>query len=140
MHAARLAHVDAVIEALPDGLDTRVGLQGSRLSGGQRQRIALARALYGKPWLLVLDEATSALDSESEREIQRALAALKGSLTILLVAHRLKSVELADRILVLVGGRIAEEGTWSELAPRADGVFQRMLALQAIDERTPSIK
>ena len=137
MYAARLAHVAEVIEALPDGLDTRVGLQGSRLSGGQRQRLALARALYGEPWLLVLDEATSALDSESEREIQTALTALKGSLTILLVAHRLKTVELADRIIVLVNGRIAEEGTWSDLAERPGGVFQRMLALQATTQETP---
>ena len=131
MHAARLAHVAAVIEALPEGLDTRVGLQGSRLSGGQRQRLALARALYGEPWLLVLDEATSALDSESEREIQTALTALKGSCSILLVAHRLKTVELADRIVVLAGGRVVEEGEWGDLAERRQGVFKRMLELQA---------
>jgi ABC-type multidrug transport system fused ATPase/permease subunit len=133
MHAAEMAHVSAVIDALPDGLDTHVALQGSRLSGGQRQRLALARALYDNPWLLVLDEATSALDSESEREIQTALGALKGSCSILLVAHRLKTVELADRIVVLAGGRVVEEGTWAALAER-QGVFTRMLELQATQE------
>lgn len=124
-----------VIAALPQGLDTQVGHRGSLLSGGQQQRLALARALYRDPWLLVLDEATSALDSESEQAIQAALRALKGSCSILLVAHRLKTVEMADRIVVLSDGSVVESGTWSDLAGRTDGAFRRMLTLQGT---TPS--
>ena len=124
------ANFSDVVAGLPEGLDTPVGHKGSLLSGGQRQRLALARALYREPWLLVLDEATSALDSESEQAIQRAAALLKGTCSILLVAHRLKTVEMADRIVVLADGRVAETGTWSELAGRADGAFKRMFTLQ----------
>jgi ABC-type multidrug transport system fused ATPase/permease subunit len=130
--AAELAHLGAVVEALPDGLDTPVGPRGGRLSGGQRQRVALARALYQQPWLLVLDEATSALDSDSEREIREALHSLKGSLSMLIVAHRLRSVELAEHILVLANGEVIEEGDWASLSQRSGGVFQRMLLAQGV--------
>jgi ABC-type multidrug transport system fused ATPase/permease subunit len=128
------ANFSDVVADLPEGLDTPVGHKGSLLSGGQRQRLALARALYREPWLLVLDEATSALDSESEQAIQRALRALKGTCSILLVAHRLKTVEMADRIVVLDDGRVAEAGTWSELADRDGGAFKRMLAMQGTSQ------
>jgi len=126
---AEMANLGEVIRALPDGLQTEVGQRGGRFSGGQRQRLALARALYRDPWLLILDEATSALDSESEQVIQEALASLRGSCSMLLVAHRLKTVEIADRILVLSRGRVVEEGTWSALSSH-DGLFRRMLTSQ----------
>jgi ABC-type multidrug transport system fused ATPase/permease subunit len=130
MRCAALANASGFIGSLPDGLETPVGHGGGRVSGGQRQRIALARALYRDPWLLLLDEATSALDARSERAIQQALRSLRHSCSILLVAHRLKTVELADRILVLSHGRITEEGTWAELVARGDGEFRRMVRSQ----------
>ncbi|MBM3673232.1 MAG: ABC transporter ATP-binding protein [Actinobacteria bacterium] len=129
------ANAAAVVAALPEGLDTHVGLHGSRLSGGQRQRLALARALYREPLLLVLDEATSALDAASEQAIQSALSRLKGTCSIILVAHRLKTVEMADTIVVLAGGRVVEAGTWTELE-RAGGTFRRMLTAQGNEPRT----
>jgi ATP-binding cassette subfamily C protein len=88
--------------------------------------------LYQQPWLLVLDEATSALDSDSEREIREALHSLKGSLSMLIVAHRLRSVELAEHILVLANGEVIEEGDWASLSQRSGGVFQRMLLAQGV--------
>jgi ABC-type multidrug transport system fused ATPase/permease subunit len=127
---AAQANIDDLISKSPDGLDAQVGHRGSMLSGGQRQRLALARALYRDPWLLVLDEATSALDTESEQAIQRALVALKGTCSILLVAHRLKTVEMADSIVVLTDGAIVESGSWEDLAVRRSGAFRRMLELQ----------
>jgi ABC-type multidrug transport system fused ATPase/permease subunit len=129
--AAELAHLGDVLRAMPDGLDTHLGQKGARLSGGQRQRVALARALYREPWLLVLDEATSALDGDSERVIQDALVSLKGQCSMLVVAHRIKTVQLADRILVLVGGRVVEDGSWDSLMA-TDGAFRKMAAAQGI--------
>lgn len=108
LEAANLA--DAVA-AMPDGLDTIVGCNGMRLSGGQRQRLAIARAIYKDAPILILDEATSALDSESERHVQAALERLMEGRTTLVIAHRLSTIERADRILVLEGGKIAEEGS-----------------------------
>jgi ABC-type multidrug transport system fused ATPase/permease subunit len=132
LHCAQLANIGAFVESLPDGLDTQVGHRGARLSGGQRQRIALARALYRDPWLLILDEATSALDAVSEQAVQAALETVKGSCSILVVAHRLKTVEMADRIVVLSDSQVVEEGTWDELVSR-DGEFRRMVASQRTD-------
>ncbi len=129
-HVAQLAHLGDVISALPQQLDTPIGHRGARLSGGQRQRIALARALYRDPWLLVLDEATSALDSDSEREVLDALRSLKGVVSMLVVAHRLATVEVADRIFVLRDGRVVQDGTW-EVLTTSDGEFQRMVTSQA---------
>ena len=137
--AADLAHLTDVVRALPDGLDTHLGQKGARLSGGQRQRVALARALYREPWLLVLDEATSALDSDSERVIQDALVSLKGECSMLVVAHRIKTVELADRILVLVGGRVVEDGSWDDLMAQ-DGAFRKMAAAQGIEPSTTTTR
>lgn len=116
--AARKAHIDEVIQGLPDGYDTLIGDRGMMVSGGQRQRLALARALAGQPALLVLDEATSALDADSQREIQKAIDALRGTLTVFVIAHRLSTIEGADRIIVLEQGRIVESGSPAEL--RAD--------------------
>jgi ABC-type multidrug transport system fused ATPase/permease subunit len=128
MQAAATANIAELVESLPGGLDASLGQDGGRLSGGQRQRIALARALYSNPALLILDEATSALDAASERAVQASLRELKGSCSILLVAHRLSTVRLADHIVVLSEGRVVEEGSWTDLASR-DGIFSRMLAL-----------
>ncbi len=113
--AARAAHAMEFIAELPEGFDTMVGDRGVLLSGGQRQRIAIARALLKDAPILILDEATSALDTESERHIQAALEALMMNRTTLVIAHRLSTVEKADRILVLDQGRVVESGTHSEL-------------------------
>ena len=128
--AATAAHCDAFIRALPAGYDTLVGERGTRLSGGQRQRIGIARAMLKDARILLLDEATSALDSESEGEIQRALARLMAGRTVIAVAHRLSTVAGFDRILVMVGGRIVEDGTPEALRARG-GVYARLWDLQA---------
>ncbi len=122
MEAARAAHVLEFVERLPAGLDTHVGAKGLRLSGGQRQRIAIARALYKNAPILVLDEATSALDTESERYVQDAMRKLMQNRTTLVIAHRLSTVEHADRIVVLAQGRVAETGTHAELLAR-NGIY-----------------
>ncbi|MGD8843226.1 MAG: lipid A export permease/ATP-binding protein MsbA, partial [Gammaproteobacteria bacterium] len=116
--AAETAHAMEFIRELPQGLDSRVGDRGVLLSGGQRQRIAIARAVLKDAPVLVLDEATSALDSESERLVQDALASLTRNRTSLVIAHRLSTVERADRILVLEEGRLVENGRHSELLAR----------------------
>lgn len=131
--AAKLAHAWEFTERLPNGIDTIIGERGGMLSGGERQRIALARALYRNPWLLILDEATSALDGHSEAVIQEALNSLKGSCAIIIVSHRLKTIDIADRIVVLEGGKVAEEGTWADLVRHENGVFRKMAELQGID-------
>ncbi|HSU22935.1 MAG TPA: ABC transporter ATP-binding protein [Variovorax sp.] len=128
--AATAAHCDEFIRALPAGYDTLVGERGTRLSGGQRQRIGIARAMLKDARILLLDEATSALDSESEGEIQRALARLMAGRTVIAVAHRLSTVAGFDRILVMVGGRIVEDGTPEALRARG-GVYARLWDLQA---------
>jgi len=115
IQAARAANAWEFIEQLPEGLDTLIGENGARLSGGQRQRIAISRALLKNAPILILDEATSALDTESERQVQAALATLMKNRTTLVIAHRLSTIEHADQILVLDQGRIAESGTHAEL-------------------------
>ena len=118
MEAARAAHVLEFAERLPEGLSTHVGERGALLSGGQRQRIAIARALYKNAPILILDEATSALDTESERLVQAALQKLMEHRTTLVIAHRLSTVEHADRIVVLAQGRVVESGSHKELLAR----------------------
>lgn len=127
---ARRAHAWEFIEKLPEGMDAIVGERGANLSGGQKQRLGIARALYRRPWLLILDEATSALDQVSEKAVQDALAELKGSMAVLLVAHRLQTVAMADHIIVLEQGKIAESGTWDELVG-LQGKFSNLVQGQA---------
>jgi subfamily B ATP-binding cassette protein MsbA len=118
-----------VIAALPEGLSTMIGDNGMRLSGGQRQRLAIARALYKDAPILILDEATSALDSESERAVQQALDSLMRGRTTLVIAHRLSTVERADRIAVLEHGRLVEIGSHTELL-KLNGVYAHLYQLQ----------
>ena len=130
----RAANAWEFVMDLPDGVDTLVGERGARISGGQKQRLAIARALIRNPRILILDEATSALDSQSEKEIQGALEALMVNRTTFVVAHRLSTVQKADRILVLDRGILVESGRHSELA-HAGGLYQKLYEAQVfIDE------
>lgn len=131
--AARAAHVTEFTDSLPEGLETMVGDRGVLLSGGQRQRISIARALLKNSPILILDEATSALDTESERHIQAALEQLMANRTTFVIAHRLSTVESADRIVVMQDGAIMETGKHSELLA-ADGVYAALYRLQFNDE------
>jgi subfamily B ATP-binding cassette protein MsbA len=132
--AAKLAAADEFINALPDGYQTQVGPRGSRLSGGQRQRISIARALLKDAPILLLDEATSALDSQSERQVQAALAHLMTGRTTLVIAHRLSTVVDADIIYVLDDGRVVEQGSHAELLGKG-GAYARLYALQFTDDK-----
>jgi ATP-binding cassette subfamily B protein len=127
--AAKAAHAHEFISALPQGYQSFLGERGVRLSGGQRQRISIARAMLKNPPLLLLDEATSALDSESERMVQAALEAAMQGRTTIVVAHRLATVQRADRILVLDGGELVEQGTHAELMARS-GLYARLASMQ----------
>ncbi|MBC5783817.1 ATP-binding cassette domain-containing protein [Ramlibacter sp. USB13] len=132
--AARAAHADGFIRALAQGYDTFLGEGGARLSTGQKQLLAIARALAGEPRILLLDEATAHVDSETEQVVQRALAALRGRVTVVAIAHRLSTVRDADRIVVLNHGRIAELGTHAQLMEIPDGLYQRLVQLQQLEE------
>jgi subfamily B ATP-binding cassette protein MsbA len=127
--AAKVAHAHEFIQLLPEGYDTRVGERGIKLSGGQRQRVSIARAILKDPTVLILDEATSSLDTESEALIEDALNHLLRGRTTLIIAHRLSTVRRADRLLVLDGGQIVEEGTHAELLARG-GLYARLYARQ----------
>jgi len=129
VQAAQAAYAHDFIVAMPQGYDTIVGERGVKLSTGQRQRIAIARALLKDPRILILDEATSALDTESERWVQAALDRLMEGRTSFVIAHRLSTVQRADRIVVLQHGRIEEEGRHADLLARG-GLYARLWSLQ----------
>lgn len=133
--AARAAHAHEFITPLAQGYETRIGERGQRLSGGQRQRLAIARAILKDCPLLILDEATSSLDAESELLVQDALVNLMRNRTTFVIAHRLSTVRRADRILALEHGEVAETGTHDELVGRPGGVYAKLYALQAFDDR-----
>jgi len=128
--AARLSNIHDEIVAMPGGFDTVIGQQADAVSGGQRQRICLARALAGKPWVLVLDEPTSALDLESEAAIEASLASLRGSMTTFIIAHRLSVLRSCDRVLVLEDGHVSAFAPVTDLAI-SDAFYQRVASLAA---------
>ncbi|MDP9133105.1 MAG: ATP-binding cassette domain-containing protein, partial [Nitrospirota bacterium] len=127
--ASQAAHAHEFIVGFPDGYETIVGEKGINLSGGQRQRVAIARAILKNPRILLLDEATSALDTESERLVQQALERLMVNRTTFVVAHRLSTIQRADRILVLNKGRIVEEGTHAALLEH-QGLYHYLYTLR----------
>ena len=130
--AAKAANAHEFISDMPEGYDAMIGEKGVKLSGGQRQRLAIARAILKNPAILLLDEATSSLDSESEAQVQDALYRLMQDRTTFVIAHRLSTVQHADRILVLEDGRIIETGTHTELIEH-DGLYRHLYALQFRD-------
>lgn len=129
--ASRAAYAHDFVMRLPDGYDTNVGEQGSLLSGGQRQRIALARALLKDSPVLILDEATSALDSESESLVQKAIDTLLKGRTVLVIAHRLSTVQAADNIVVVDNGEIIEQGSHAELVA-SGGLYSKLVSSQSL--------
>ena len=129
--AAKAANCDEFVEKLPQGYDTPIGENGARLSGGERQRISIARALLKDAPIVLLDEATASLDVENETKVQGALSRLLTGKTVLVIAHRMRTVEAADKIVVLKDGKVAEEGRPEELLAREGGMFRRMTELQA---------
>ena len=135
---ALLAAAADFIDSLPDGLDTVVGDQGDRLSGGERQRVALARAILRDPAVLILDEPTSALDAESEHRIQEALGRLTAGRTTITIAHRLSTVVRADRILLMEGGTIVDQGTHAALMAQS-APYRRLVELQAVRSEDRSL-
>ena len=127
--AAKAANCDEFVERLPEGYNTSIGENGAKLSGGERQRISIARALLKDAPIILLDEATASLDVENETKVQGALSRLLRGKTVLVIAHRMRTVEAADKIIVLKEGRVAEEGTPADLMKKG-GIFARMVELQ----------
>ncbi len=128
--AARAANCDEFVHALPEGYQTRIGENGARLSGGERQRISIARALLKDAPVVLLDEATASLDVENESQVQRALSRLLAGKTVLVIAHRMRTVMGADKVVVLEGGTVVEQGAPDDLLRREGGLFRRMVELQ----------
>lgn len=131
MEAAKAANCDEFVEKLPDGYQTVIGENGARLSGGERQRLSIARALLKNAPIVLLDEATASLDVENETKVQEALSRLLAGKTVLVIAHRMRTVEAADKVVVLADGQVAEEGNPEELLKKPDGFFKRMAELQS---------
>lgn len=130
IEAARAANCEEFINKLPDGYATNIGENGAKLSGGERQRISIARAILKDAPIVILDEATASLDVENESKVQAALSRLLEGKTVLVIAHRMRTVEAADKIVVLDEGRVVEEGRPTELLAMKDGIFKRMSELQ----------
>jgi len=136
VEAAKVAHAHEFITSLPEGYDTEIGEKGVRLSGGERQRIAIARAILKNPPILILDEATSALDAQSEKLVQDALDRLMQGRTVFVIAHRLSTVQMAQKIAVIDKGRIVEIGSHKELLEKG-GLYEKLYRLQFVgDEDT----
>ena len=131
--ALQAAHLGILIQELPEGIDTSLGKLKDSLSGGQMQRLGLARAIYSKPNLLVMDEATSALDAESESEIQKTLEEMRGRVTVVVIAHRLNTIQHADKVILLEDGKVSDSGTFKELIARNPSV-EKVVDLMRIDE------
>ena len=125
-----MANADDFIRECPEGYDTNIGDRGTKLSGGQRQRLSIARAVLKNPDILILDEATSALDTESEKLVQDALNKLLKGRTSVVIAHRLSTIHNADQIIVVDHGRIAEQGTHTELMAR-NGIYAKLIEMQS---------
>jgi ATP-binding cassette subfamily C protein len=126
------SHLRELIDSLPEGVNTDLGKRKDEFSGGQLQRVGLARALYCKPRLLVMDEATSALDAESENEINKALEQMRGKVTVILIAHRLNTIQRSDTVFLMEDGKITDSGTFPELL-RSNSTVQNLAKLMAID-------
>ena len=129
LKAARLANCDEFVRELPEGYDTMIGENGSELSGGERQRISIARAFLKDAPIILLDEATASLDVENETKVQSALSRLIKDKTVMVIAHRMRTVAGANKIVVLSDGRVAEQGSPAELL-KSGGVFADMVRLQ----------
>ena len=130
--AAEVANAHQFILQTEQGYDTNIGDRGMKLSGGQRQRLSIARAVLRNPEILILDEATSALDTESEKLVQESLTTLLEGRTSIVIAHRLSTIHNADRIIVIDAGRIAEQGTHSELMER-NGIYAKLIEMQSLN-------
>merc|ERR1712228_726372 len=139
--AAKSANAHDFIMKLDAGYETKVGELGGKLSGGQRQRIAIARALLPKPSILLLDEATSALDSKSEKEVQSAIDSIteNGQQTTITIAHRLSTIKNSDNIIVLVDGKICEQGNHQELMNHNDGIYYALVNAQTLVQQKKEI-
>ena len=126
IRAARAANAHDFVVGFPDGYDTMVGERGQSLSGGERQRISIARAILDNPKILILDEATSSVDSETEKQIQEALDRLVTGRTTFAIAHRLSTLQAADRLVVLEKGKIVEQGTHADLVDKEGGMYAKL--------------
>ena len=133
--AIKDSHLEKLITSLPQGVNTDIGKRKDELSGGQIQRIGLARALYTQPKLLVMDEATSALDAESENEINKALDEMRGRVTVVLIAHRLNTIQRSDTVYLMDQGRIVDQGTFSHLHERNEKVrkLAKLMKIENLD-------
>jgi ABC-type multidrug transport system fused ATPase/permease subunit len=132
------AHLSEVIQQLPDGINTDLGKRRDELSGGQLQRIGLARALYSQPGLLVMDEATSALDAESENEINKALDEMRGKVTVVLIAHRLNTIQRSEQVFLISEGKIVAAGEFTELL-KNNPTVQNLAKLMSVNNSSEKL-